>query len=76
MKLTGWFSENTKPVHIGVYRTRHYLYDNKYASGYSYWNGEKWSNCMSSVKDAYSRFKWTERAIQEKEWHGLAEQPK
>lgn len=76
MKLTGWFSENTKPVHIGVYKTRHHHFGNEWRDAYSYWNGKEWSNSQPTVNDAHFVRTWTEGAIQEKKWRGLAEQPK
>ncbi len=72
-KLTPWFPIETKPVHIGVYETKYHLFEDEWSHGFSYWNGEKWSNNSCGVKSVKKN--WTEGAIQEKKWRGLLEKP-
>lgn len=51
MKLTPWFSGDTKPVRPGVYER---LFSNG-CSAYSRWNGSVWFRARSTPEDAASR---------------------
>lgn len=66
--LTDWFPTNVKPRHEGVYMTT-----SGRGIGYSCWrNGEwshEWATCERARKDPY-------RGRQDKQWRGLAEEPK
>lgn len=75
-KLTPWFLPTKKPVRKGVYETKYHLYGREFQHGYSYWDGKNWANSSSSIDSAYAIKDWLEGAIQEKNWRGLAEQPK
>ena len=76
MKLTTWFAEHIKPARIGVYETSYHLDGKEWDYGYSYWNGEEWTNGNNTVNGAYAKHLWVEGAIQDKRWRGLAEAPK
>ena len=65
-KMTRWFPVNIKPVHVGVYET-----DLAGYLGYSYWNGEYWSDTSSKL-DMELRFK-ERRGMQKKKWRGFKE---
>lgn len=71
MKLTEWFNEDTKPVHIGVYEVCVRGY-------YSYWNGEVWSFWNYSIKELIRTYEQdiyfgnTHGALV---WRGLAIKP-
>jgi hypothetical protein len=65
-KMTRWFSVNIKPVHVGVYETELQGY-----LGYSYWNGEYWSDTSSKL-DMPPHFK-ERRGMQKKKWRGFTE---
>jgi hypothetical protein len=67
--LTGWFPAGTKPVHPGVYRTAMRMYPD---TGYSYWNGKKWSNQAGRIDWAYEIRHLTYGTDQRKAWQGLA----
>jgi hypothetical protein len=61
MNLTDWFPETVKPVHVGVYETKHQ--NGTGATFWRYWNGRLWllpntsSHCV----------------IQTRQWRGLRE---
>lgn len=67
-KLTPWFTSDVTPARVGVYETKFTAWQ-----GYSYWNGCVWSNQSSTKRVCTS---WTEGACQEKQWRGLAQDPK
>ena len=74
LKLTSWFHYRTKPIRIGVYEVK-YKICREIQDGYAYWTGKKWTNACNSVQSAHHNKEWTDGAIQEKSWRGLAENP-
>jgi hypothetical protein len=66
-KLTPWFSDDVKPLHVGVYETS---FDT-----YQHWNGEWWGYCAVDVQTAYEMHD-CKSALQRNEWRGLAKEPK
>lgn len=69
MKLTPWFDPQVKPKRKGVYQT------NWFGDGYSWFNGKEWANQRLTAYDAWEDRYWTEDAVQDKAWRGLAEKP-
>lgn len=65
MKLTKWYGYKQKPVREGVYIT--YLVNAEYL-GYSYWDGEKWSDTREDKKHCTSK---TATGMQRKMWRGV-----
>ncbi len=73
MKLTNWFYGTTPPVRPGVYETRHRATNGYVLYGFSYWEGH-WCRAQETVTGACRhRYKGDQ---QNKEWRGLAEEPK
>jgi hypothetical protein len=74
VKVTRWFSSDTKPARIGLYETR-FDGDPVADRGFSHWDGSKWG-------DQYGRFEYAAqhshraRGYQDKLWRGLASKPK
>lgn len=70
--VTQWFKASKKPKRVGVYETRFCQ-----SSGFSWWNGKKWSHQLGAkgqFQDVLFQ-RWHGAAVQEKEWRGLADQP-
>lgn len=68
MKRTPWFPDMVKPVRRGRYQTQCSI-----GIGFSYWNGERWSNQRHRLEDI--RTGHTKGAMQDKQWRGLAKKP-
>lgn len=67
-KLTPWFPADVTPVREGVYETTFRCW-----TGYSHWDGYGWSNQQETKNlDA----EWRSGASQNKNWRGLAQDPK
>ena len=62
-KLTPWFPDNSKPVHVGEYETRWIMNG---PQRMRHWNGEYW--CHSRTTECCS--------LQNFYWRGLAKKPK
>lgn len=45
MKLTEWYPAHIKPMRVGIYETKHWLY----GQGFRLWNGEYWKSPSSSA---------------------------
>ena len=76
-ELTPWFPPGIKPVHIGVYPVKYKVSAGGMEhSGYAYWTGKEWTNSSNTVGHAYIYKDWTEGAVQQKSWRGLAQKPK
>lgn len=69
MLETDWFPYEIKPVHEGVYRTRHFLHGGECVAGFSRWWQGRWSYVHPSAVLA-SRLKLP-GSMQRKEWKGL-----
>jgi hypothetical protein len=65
-KMTKWFPSHITPVNVGVYETELHGY-----LGYSFWNGEYWSDTSSKL-DMPLHFK-ERRGMQKKKWRGFKE---
>jgi hypothetical protein len=72
-KLTPWFPWTVTPVREGVYSTK-YKQD---AIGFSYWTGNRWGSTFQTKGAAMFHAKaFGPCFTQEKQWRGLAKEPK
>lgn len=72
MKKTSWFTGRIKPVHTGVYETKHPGILS--LTVYQYWDGENWGYYMPSPEAAW-RARTKRSRYQELPWRGLAQKP-
>lgn len=75
-KLTPMFPPSIKPVHVGVYPTKHRV-DFKFLTVdiYNYWNGKWWGSSATTPEGAYLR-RNEKSNLQAFAWQGLARKPK
>jgi len=73
MKKTPWFKGETKPIHIGVYETKHPLLPT--STTYQHWNGNKWGRYRRSPELAQEAQMYPSD-YQRQPWRGLAKKPK
>ena len=72
-KLTPWFTNGEKPVHIGVYNVSCQR-ENQSGEWYSYWDGSYFSPFAYNVEDAYDFSECSPKySNEEGSWRGLAE---
>lgn len=71
-KLTPWFPADVKPVRVGVYKAR--LTKNPEVSGFGFWDGRRWGWLHNTEQRAMTDD--LEGSSQNKEWRGLASDPK
>lgn len=77
--LTPRYPADLKPTRTGVYRTSRQLAGAAFSwtEGYAYWDGTQWSAQYTSFESAYRyRHHITPNTDQNKEWQGLAKEPK
>lgn len=72
MKKTSWFPARIKPVHAGVYETKHPGIQSR--SVYQHWDGEQWGYYQPSPEAAWA-FRRSRSSYQERPWRGLAQKP-
>jgi len=75
IQKTPWFPSNIKPVRVGVYETKWYCVDS-WERGFSYWNGDQWTNGVDSPDRADFYKNWVRGAYQEKKWRGFTKELK
>jgi len=75
MKLTSWYPPRIKPVRVGVYKTQltQLTHSNNidHFTGFSKWDGERWSDTRRSVKAASI---CDIEGMQTKTWCGLVKE--
>ena len=71
-KMTPWFPAHIKPVREGVYEIQ-WWYVDCWDYGFSYWNGEQWTNSTETPEKALLHKKRTGGAIQDKKRRGITE---
>jgi hypothetical protein len=73
-KLTPWFTNGEKPVHVGVYNVS-CRREKQSGIWYAYWDGERFHFFESSVKCAYEMEVCESRdhVLTKGSWRGLAE---
>jgi len=74
MNLTDWFYGTTPPVRPGVYETRMRGKDGTILRGYAQFNCGVW-RCNQKTPEMAARVSYPS-VQQNKEWRGLAEEPK
>ena len=82
-KLTEWFPAEIKPVRVGVYEVSN-IFREKIGT-YAYWDGKWWHGYNDTIDGAMENIEIRMNlaannlrllASQNKQWRGLAEQPK
>ena len=68
-RYTEWFPPEIKPVRVGVYETS--LMSGWHLCGFTYWDGNMWSNQQLWPKTAYKQRDYKVDALQAKPWRGL-----
>ncbi len=80
MKKTPWFPADIKPVHVGVYETKHEVRPGAPESCFRYWDGKWWSlGARPPAMAHWLRGAFTELVSEFNvvdEWRGLADKPK
>jgi hypothetical protein len=71
MKLTKWFRNGEKPVHVGVYQRKY-----PWGVNYAYFDGESWALAADSIGEAkqWGKYSKTRVLADDLLWRGVIKQ--